>query len=131
MLINSRCSNVVYTQTGGIRPKKSNFSLSKGYFSNNNRIIDTNFLYLNTIHNMDNGQGRGEDHYKYYRFYNTGQIQVSSNHRSKSDYLSFQNINSGYIGYYRIIADSVIFELFVSTNGGEYVITEGMLNNGM
>ena len=126
------CSKMFYTASGGVRPKRKNFYFSNGQLSiETNSKIDTNFLYLNTIKNMYAGAGKSGNLYKYYRFYKNSRFQMSTSYIDQDDYPEFQNINTGYIGYYKVKNDTLLCEFFASTNGGEYIFMEGLVENDM
>jgi len=131
-IIISSCSKLFYNSEGEVRPKKSKFLFSKSNFSlHTNDKIDTAVLYLRIERNMALSLGRTGNAYKFYRFYKDGRFQLSDSYENFENHIKFQNINSGIIGYYKLRNDTLRCEFFAPTNGGEYVLIDGVIKNGI
>ena len=102
-----------FLEAGGIRANSPNFKFAD--IPSNYRdttLIDINAIYVQKVHNAVVGPYVIDTSYSFIKFFKNGQIFLSIGYKHFPTIDEINNYNAGDIGYYKIVDDEIIAEVF-------------------
>jgi hypothetical protein len=106
LLLFNSCISLYKNENGNERPKNPRFKLSK--------IINKDNTGLEGLYREQNQGGY------YFRFFKNGRVFLSG-------YKDFNQLNTGYIGYYTLQESELKIEILYATQGYSYWLLKGTL----
>ncbi|WP_438711330.1 hypothetical protein ACSTS3_00030 [Aquimarina muelleri] len=134
LLVTTSCSlflNYEYNDTGGLRPKKLRFELTKIPYQLTKRDnLDTNAIYIKK-HPIKVENGEVIEEQTFLRFFANGRYLISGSQFQKELNLEdINNLSRGFVGYYEIKQNKYLYGEFFwirYNEGGRYVKEYGLL----
>jgi hypothetical protein len=125
-------SNVKRLPEGGERPICPCFSLAKKpYHLIEGDLIDTNAIYISRVKNIMPNI-KIDSLYKFIRFFQNGRFCGNAgplDHFPDDD--DINNLNSCFIGYYKLDGINVVIETFSDLDGGAFTKRVGKIENNV